>query len=254
MLEFNPRYNIDGGEELFKLYGYFPTFHDDEVVQFKWGYEEFEIYIKAQTRPKGYKKKDLMIKMTFKNIKKFDISLSENFFIIGGIEFSKDNSLIVSDIWGSVGIGGKIACERIIIEPYVRDEMNSNVRDVLDFYSHLSDNEIVCIPRFLEENNSKEMVYLRLERAAIDNCEPSCCATYSRYAIWSESIRFIIMQAKIELQNGNIENANNFLNIAGNSIGAYIDIQTMLDSGLDGTQFKKPKDVKKSYLRYLKKT
>jgi hypothetical protein len=74
-----------------------------------------------------------------------------------------------------------------------------------------------------------EPLFPRLERAALDQVE-SDDETFSRYAIWANTVRDTIIQAvKMINENSNNKEVLPLLIRAANSLSAFSEIQALLD-------------------------
>jgi len=69
----------------------------------------------------------------------------------------------------------------------------------------------------------------RLRRAAEDQVYKEK-ATVSRYAIWANTVRDNIIQADVEIRNGNITEAHRLLHRAANSLSAFSELQAHFDT------------------------
>lgn len=75
-----------------------------------------------------------------------------------------------------------------------------------------------------------ESLFPRLERAVLDQIA-SGDSTYSRYAIWANTVRDTIIEAiKLINENANLKEVRPLLIRAANSLSAFSEIQALIDS------------------------
>ena len=72
----------------------------------------------------------------------------------------------------------------------------------------------------------------RLHRAALNQIGNGV-STFSRYAIWANTVRDNIREAIEEMKQGNVANAEHLLIRAANSLSAFSDIQELSESMSD---------------------
>lgn len=128
-------------------------------------------------------------------------------------------------------------------------ELTDNIRAVLEFYSSLGKSEAFCK---LKHNygNTEEYIYSRLERAAFDQRDGNDVATFSRYAIWADDVRYLIKSSIESINAQDKEKAVEELTLALNALGAFVDIQNMVDAQPGRMQFEKPEQILKEYMEY----
>ena len=124
---------------------------------------------------------------------------------------------------------------------------NEYMRSIMDFYQNQNMDDPIVIER-LKEDSAERMVLSRLERAIFDESDDNCSATHARYAIWGEDIRSLALNARDEMKQENYRSAERLINIVVNSMGAYIDAQSILDSEPENMRFIKPKSILESYI------
>lgn len=130
-------------------------------------------------------------------------------------------------------------------------ELTDNIRAVLKFYFSLGKSEVFCKLKHYNEN-TEEYIYSRLERAAFDQHDGNKVATFSRYAIWADDVRYLIKSAMEAISHRDIEKATEELTLALNVIGAFVDIQNMFDAQPGRMQFVNPKNILKGYNEFSK--
>lgn len=125
-------------------------------------------------------------------------------------------------------------------------ELTDNIRAVLEFYSSLGKNEAFCKLKHYN-GNTEEYIYSRLERAAFDQRDGNNVATFSRYAIWADDVRYLIKNAMEAINHQDTAKATEELTLALNAMGAFVDIQNMFDAQPGRMQFEKPEGILKEY-------
>lgn len=130
-------------------------------------------------------------------------------------------------------------------------ELTDNIRAVLKFYFSLGKSEVFCKLKHYNEN-TEEYINSRLERAAFDQHDGNKVATFSRYAIWADDVRYLIKSAMEAISHRDIEKATEELTLALNVIGAFVDIQNMFDAQPGRMQFVNPKNILKGYNEFSK--
>jgi hypothetical protein len=91
-----------------------------------------------------------------------------------------------------------------------------------------------------------------LERAAFDQRDGNNVATFSRYTIWAEDVRYLIKSAIESINAQDKEKAVEELTLAMNAMGAFVDIQNMFDAQPGRMQFEKPEQILKEYIEFKK--
>ena len=119
-------------------------------------------------------------------------------------------------------------------------------RAALEFYSSLGKSEAFCKLKHYN-GNTEGYIYSRLERSAFDQCDGNNIATFSRYAIWADDVRYLIKSAMEAISHQDTEKATEELTLALNAMGAFVDIQNMFDAQPGRMQFEKPEDILKEY-------
>lgn len=121
-----------------------------------------------------------------------------------------------------------------------------NFYDIIRYYSNEDVKLTKDIPKWnkLSEVNS----FTHLERAIgnliNDDFEINrALATPSRFAIWSADIAWLIQSSIEEMNNGNIEQAEKYLNIAQRNMRAFIDCCRLMDTQEGYMQFENEKDT-----------
>ncbi|MGE5629460.1 MAG: hypothetical protein ACM3TR_00010 [Caulobacteraceae bacterium] len=125
-------------------------------------------------------------------------------------------------------------------------ELTDNIRAVLKFYSSLGKKEAFCKLKHYN-GNTEEYIYARLERAAFDQRDGNNIATFSRYAIWADDVRYLIKNAIEAIRCKDAIKATEELTLALNAMGAFVDIQSMFDAQSGRMQFEKPEVILKEY-------
>jgi hypothetical protein len=135
------------------------------------------------------------------------------------------------------------------LKNYYKENINDYLRIVISFYQALGNTKI-CDNKLFEETNSEEWIYHRLERAVLNHKDNNAPATCSRYAIWAASLKSLLIDAKEAIEENNDEEAIKKILLSINSLSAYIDIQAIFDTYLDGIGFYKPEDIINDYERF----
>jgi hypothetical protein len=128
-------------------------------------------------------------------------------------------------------------------------ELTDNIRAVLEFYSSLGKREAFYKLKHYN-GNTEEYIYSRLERAAFDQCDGNNVATFSRYAIWADDVRYLVKNAIEAVNHQDTAKATEELTLALNALGAFVDIQNMFDAQPGRMQFEKPEDILNEYKKY----
>jgi hypothetical protein len=131
-------------------------------------------------------------------------------------------------------------------------DLTDKMRTVLEFYSSLGKSEAFCKLKHYN-GNTEEHIYSRLERAAFDQRDGNNVATFSRYTIWADDVRYLIKSAIESIGAQDTEKATEELKLALNALGAFVDIQNMFDSQPGRMQFEKPEQVFKEYMEFKNK-
>ena len=107
-----------------------------------------------------------------------------------------------------------------------QDEIESKIRSIINKYN--SDTNLIVSKAYLD-GGSNGLLGPRLERAATNQlCDGA--ATVSRYAIWANTVRDIIIEAGERLKNDDDKQKIMPLIIkAANSLSAFSDIQALFD-------------------------
>ena len=129
--------------------------------------------------------------------------------------------------------------------------LTDNIRAVLEFYSSLGNRKAFCELNH-HNGNTEEYIYSRLERAAFDQCDGNNVATFSRYAIWADDVRYLIKSAIESINAQEKEKAVEELTLALNALGAFVDIQNMFDAQPGRMQFEKPEQIFEEYMEFKK--
>ena len=130
-------------------------------------------------------------------------------------------------------------------------KLTDNIRAVLEFYSSLGKRQAFCKLKHYN-GNTEEYIYSRLERAAFDQRDGNNVATFSRYAIWADDVRYLIKSAIESINAQDKERAVEELTLALNVLGAFVDIQNMFDAQPGRMQFEKPEQILKEYKEFKK--
>lgn len=125
-------------------------------------------------------------------------------------------------------------------------KLTDNIRTVLKFYSSLGKDEAFCTLKNFNGNTEQE-IYSRLERAAFDQQDGNNVATYSRYAIWADDVRYLLKSAIDAIESDEQEKAIEQLTLALNVMGAFTDIQRLFDTQPGRMQFSDPDDILHEY-------
>jgi hypothetical protein len=128
-------------------------------------------------------------------------------------------------------------------------ELTDNIRTVLEFYSSLGKHRAFCELKH-HNGNTEEYIYSRLERAAFDQRDGNDVATFSRYTIWADDVRYLIRSAIESINAQDQEKAVEELTLALNALGAFVDIQNMLDAQPGRMQFVKPEQIFEEYKEF----
>ncbi|WMM26085.1 hypothetical protein RBU61_05255 [Tissierella sp. MB52-C2] len=130
-----------------------------------------------------------------------------------------------------------------------KQDLINGIRIVLNFYQALSSNEPYYNPEY-KGNGDKYYVYLRLERAVIDQAHGER-ATSGRYAIWTREIRLLIKKALEELEYDKLDETKEKLILALNALGAFEDIMTVFDVETFSHNNLDKKIIFEGYSKYL---
>ncbi len=130
-------------------------------------------------------------------------------------------------------------------------ELTDNIRAVLEFYSSLGNQQAFCELKHYN-GNTEEYIFSRLERAAFDQRDGNNVATFSRYTIWADDVRYLIKSAIESINTQDKEKAVEELTLALNAMGAFVDIQNMFDAQPGRMQFEKPEQILKEYMEFKK--
>jgi hypothetical protein len=130
-------------------------------------------------------------------------------------------------------------------------ELTDNIRAVLEFYSSFGNRQAFCELKHYN-GNTEEYLYSRLERAAFDQRDGNNIATFSRYAIWADDVRYLIKSAIESINTQDKEKAVEELTLALNALGAFVDIQNMFDAQPGRMQFEKPEQIFEEYKEFKK--
>ena len=130
-------------------------------------------------------------------------------------------------------------------------ELTDNIRAVLEFYSSLGKQQAFCELKHYN-GNTEEYIFSRLERAAFDQRDGNNIATFSRYTIWADDVRYLIKSAIESINTQDKEKAVEELTLALNAMGAFVDIQNMFDAQPGRMQFEKPEQILKEYMEFKK--
>lgn len=131
-------------------------------------------------------------------------------------------------------------------------ELTDGIRAVIEFYSSLGKSKAFCNLKHFN-GNTEQYIYPRLERAVFDQREGNDVATFSRYAIWADDVRYLIKSAIESIGAQDTEKATEELKLALNALGAFVDIQNMFDSQPGRMQFNKPEQIFKEYMEFKNK-
>lgn len=123
-LLFSPQESITGALDIIDLYGYWPTFHDDRLIEVHMKRNSIKAMIEMQTKPDYL---DTYPKIIFHLINIKDLQLS-NWYdrnIIFSIDFQYKEDNINVDISSSLGLSGLIVCEKVLVEIGVSGNFNN---------------------------------------------------------------------------------------------------------------------------------
>jgi hypothetical protein len=118
------------------------------------------------------------------------------------------------------------------------------------FYRSLNKDKYYCNLKHFN-GNTNDYIYSRLERAAFDQRDENNVATFSRYAIWADDIRYLLMETMKALETQDLSTAKSELTLALNALGAFVDIQTMFHSLRNKMQFIDPKSILAEYKDFI---
>lgn len=125
------------------------------------------------------------------------------------------------------------------------DPFYEHLHEILNFYRTLG-SDLVMRDQLFSNGNEKEMVFDRLLRAVMDQGDKKCIATDSRYAIWASDIKQILLDAELQIKEGNHKEAIKDIYLAINALSAYIDIKALYDAKM-GMQFETPEKIISRY-------
>ena len=130
-----------------------------------------------------------------------------------------------------------------------KEYLTANLRAVLEFYEKLADKTAYYKPLFYNDD-TEDCIFQRLERAAFDQRDSNEVATFSRYAIWAEDVRFLIHGALKEIENDDVKVAKQKLTLALNAMGAFVDIMAVFDAQPGKMAFNDIKQILEGYSEF----
>ena len=119
-LIFSPIHYIANANEVIELFDYWPSFHDDEIIEFIDMDNSIQIRIRMSTKPENVKD-SIYITFSFTEIicKRVDFSeaYGDILSIILDLDFSINHDRIICcDLYSSLGISGVIESRRISVQ------------------------------------------------------------------------------------------------------------------------------------------
>lgn len=114
-LLFSPRTSVKGYSDFYALYGYWPSFHDDEIVRVEMNSKGITFTVKMLTRPENMEEYPI-IELIFSKIKE---SMLNNWYLnnsFSELHFSYDNENIRTELFANLGLNGLILSRDIGIK------------------------------------------------------------------------------------------------------------------------------------------
>lgn len=108
------------------------------------------------------------------------------------------------------------------------NEMNRDKEGLLNQIIEAFDREDEIVLSEAYADGGTEGLSPRLSRAALNQISEGD-ATFSRYAIWANTVRDNILHAIRLLENQDIDEAKRFIVRAANSLSAFTEIQALTD-------------------------
>jgi len=106
------------------------------------------------------------------------------------------------------------------------EELTERLQTIIQRFEN--ETELIRFQAFQPETGGWSMLSGRLERAAVNQADDGN-VTFSRYAIWLETVRGLIVESLAELKsNPHQADAVKKLNRAANSLAAFTEIQRAL--------------------------
>lgn len=108
---------VNGYKQIEKVYGYWPSFHDDTIEKIEIDKEGIKFIITMEEVPMGMEENPI-IKMSFLNVKKFylDGGIYGCASIILDIETEKSQNIIETKMASSLGARGTIFSKSITVD------------------------------------------------------------------------------------------------------------------------------------------
>ncbi|WP_458788309.1 hypothetical protein [Vallitalea sediminicola] len=116
-IEFSPLSSIIGYRSIIDYYGYWPSFHDDELIEFNEGEDFVELTINLLTKPED-EKEEKLIKIRFDGIRYRDIKYDEYTDDVISIIMDLHFEIEVEDtltcyFYSCVGLSGTISSDKV---------------------------------------------------------------------------------------------------------------------------------------------
>ncbi len=108
-------------------------------------------------------------------------------------------------------------------------DVENQIQEILD--RHDTDEEIVVSTVF--PDGGVDPLFPRLARAALNQADEGG-ATFSRYAIWANTVRDNLREASDKIRTQNYEEAERFLRRSINALSAFSEIQALFDERSSG--------------------
>lgn len=116
-IEFSPLSSIIGSRSIIDYFGYWPSFHDDELIEFNEGENFVELTINLLTKPED-ETEEKLIKIRFDGIRNIDIKYDEYtddiLSIIMDLHFEIETEDTLSCyLYSCIGLSGTISAEKV---------------------------------------------------------------------------------------------------------------------------------------------
>ena len=108
-------------------------------------------------------------------------------------------------------------------------DIDNQIQEILD--RHDTDEETVVSTVFAD--GGIDPLFPRLARAALNQANEGD-ATFSRYAIWANTVRDNLREASKKIRTENYEEAEGFLRRSINALSAFSEIQALFDQRNSG--------------------
>lgn len=103
-------------------------------------------------------------------------------------------------------------------------DIENQIQEILD--RHDTDEEVIVSNAF--SDGGVDPLFPRLARAALNQTDEGG-ATFSRYAIWANTVRDNLREASENVRAHNYEEAERFIRRSINALSAFSEIQALFD-------------------------